>query len=43
MLNSVIRLALHYRTLVIAVSLVVLVYGGYLTTTIPIDVFPDRN
>lgn len=43
MLNAVIRLALHYRTLVLAMCLVVLVYGGYLTTTIPIDVFPDLD
>ena len=43
MLNSVIRLSLRYRTLVLAVSLVVLVYGGYLTTMIPIDVFPDLD
>ena len=43
MLNAVIRLALRYRTLVVAASLVVLVYGGYLTTTIPIDVFPDLD
>src|SRR3954453_20681855 len=43
MLNAVIRLALRYRTLVLAASIVVLVYGGYLTTTIPIDVFPDLD
>lgn len=43
MLNAVIRLSLQYRTLVIAMSLVVLVYGGYLTTTLPIDVFPDLD
>src|SRR5215218_4133428 len=43
MLNAVIRLALRYRTLVIAVCLVVFVYGGYLTTTLPIDVFPDLD
>src|SRR3954470_14590393 len=43
MLNTVIRLALRYRTVVLAVSLVVLVYGGYLTTDIPIDVFPDLD
>ncbi len=43
MLNAVIRLSLRYRTLVIAACLVVLVYGGYLTTTIPIDVFPDLD
>lgn len=43
MLNAVIRLALRYRTLVLAACIVVLVYGGYLTTTIPIDVFPDLD
>src|SRR4051812_13663696 len=43
MLNAVIRLSLRYRTLVLAVALVVLVYGGYLTTEIPIDVFPDLD
>src|SRR5215217_8435781 len=43
MLNAVIRLSLRYRTLVLAASLVVLGYGGYLTTTVPIDVFPDLD
>src|SRR5436853_3219622 len=43
MLNAIIRLALQNRTLVLAFCLVVLVYGGYLTTTIPIDVFPDLD
>src|SRR4051794_28139808 len=43
MLNAVIRFSLRYRSLVIAVCLVVLVYGGYLTSTIPIDVFPDLD
>src|SRR5215218_8238446 len=43
MLNAIIRLALQNRTLVLAICLVILVYGGYLTTTIPIDVFPDLD
>jgi len=43
MLNTVIRLSLRHRTLVLAACLVVLVYGGYLTTTLPIDVFPDLD
>jgi Cu/Ag efflux pump CusA len=43
MLNAVIRFSLRFRTLVIAAALVVLVYGGYLTTTLPIDVFPDLD
>src|SRR5215203_4675232 len=43
MLNAVIRLSLRYRTLVLAACVVVLGYGGYLTTSIPIDVFPDLD
>ena len=43
MLNALIRLSLRYRTLVLALCVVVLVYGGYLLTTLPIDVFPDLD
>ena len=43
MLNAVIRLALTHRTLVLAACVVTLVYGGYLSTTLPIDVFPDLD
>lgn len=43
MLNAVIRFSLTHRGIILAASLVVLVYGGYLTTTIPIDVFPDLD
>ena len=43
MLNAIIRLALTHRTLVLAGCVVVLVYGGYLSTTLPIDVFPDLD
>ena len=43
MLNAVIRLALTHRTLVLAACVVALVYGGYLSTTMPIDVFPDLD
>lgn len=43
MLDSIIRLSLRYRSLVLAASLVVLVYGSYLTTTMSIDVFPDLD
>ena len=43
MLNSVIRLALQYRLLVVVTSLVLLVYGSYLATLMPIDVFPDLD
>src|SRR5438270_8907169 len=43
MLNSIIRFSLTHRTLVMTASLVVLLYGGYQATTMPIDVFPDLD
>jgi len=43
MLNAVIRLALIHRILVLTACVVALVYGGYLSTTMPIDVFPDLD
>jgi HME family heavy-metal exporter len=43
MLNAVIRFSLRYRMLIVVISLAVLVYGTYLATTLPIDVFPDLD
>ena len=43
MLDSIIRLSLRYRFLVIMISLILLVYGSWLATTMPIDVFPDLD
>ena len=43
MLNAVIKLSLRYRPLVVLFALALLVYGGYLATTLPIDVFPDLD
>jgi HME family heavy-metal exporter len=43
MLDSVIRAALRYRTLVVVAALTVLLYGSYLATTLPIDVLPDLD
>ena len=43
MLNAIIRFALRYRMLVLAISIVMLVYGSYLATQMPIDVFPDLD
>lgn len=43
MLNAIIRFSLRYRFLVILASLAVLIYGGYQTATLPIDVFPDLD
>ena len=43
MLNAVIRFSLRYRMLVLVVSVAILIYGSYLATTMPIDVFPDLD
>src|SRR5215471_18890991 len=43
MLNAVIRFSLRHRALILVACVIVLAYGGYLTTTIPIDVFPDLD
>ena len=43
MFNAVIKLSLRHRGLVVIAALVLLVYGSYLATTLPIDVFPDLD
>src|SRR5580692_12932466 len=43
MFNAIIKFALRHRPLVVILCLVALLYGGYLTTTMPIDVFPDLD
>ena len=43
MLNAVIRFSLRYRLLIVVLSLTLMVYGTYLATTLPIDVFPDLD
>ena len=41
--NALIRFALKYRMLIVFLSVVTLVYGGFITATLPIDVFPDLD
>jgi len=43
MLTEIIRLALRYRILTIAIALAITGYGGYVLYHLPIDVFPDLN
>ena len=43
MLNAIIKFSLRHRSLVVVACLAVLGYGGYLATTLPIDVFPDLD
>ena len=41
MLNAIIRGALTNRTLVVFAALLLMAVGGYVATTMPVDVFPD--
>jgi copper/silver efflux system protein len=41
MLNKIILLALKNRLMVIIAALALLIYGGYVATKTPVDVFPD--
>ncbi|MBX7105743.1 MAG: efflux RND transporter permease subunit [Gemmataceae bacterium] len=43
MLNALIRFALRFRPLIVVLSVVALVAGGYSAATLPIDVFPDLD
>ena len=43
MLNAVIRFALRFQLVTIAVAVIALGYGGYTLSHLPIDVFPDLN
>ena len=43
MLNAIIKLALRYRMITIALALTLVVYGSYEIYLLPIDVFPDLN
>lgn len=43
MLDTIIRLSLRHRMLVVIASLAALVYGSYSATQMPIDVFPDLD
>lgn len=43
MLNSIIRFSLNNRLFVILTSVGLLIYGGWITSNLPVDVFPDLN
>jgi CzcA family heavy metal efflux pump len=43
MLNAIIAFSLKNRGIVMITTLVVLVYGGFQLTEMPVDVFPDLN
>src|SRR5215210_1792887 len=41
MLNAIIRLSLTNRTLIVFAAVLLMAVGGYVATTMPVDVFPD--
>jgi Cu/Ag efflux pump CusA len=43
MLNKVIAFALQNRLVVLAATVAMVLYGGYVSMQIPVDVFPDLN
>jgi Cu(I)/Ag(I) efflux system membrane protein CusA/SilA len=43
MLDNIIKFSLKNRGMVIVASLIVTLYGGFLATNLPVDVFPDLN
>jgi len=43
MLDAIIRFSLRNRTLIVVLALAAMAYGGYLTASMPIDVFPDLD
>ncbi len=43
MLNALIRFSLRNRMFIVAASILLLIYGGYVALQLPVDVFPDLN
>lgn len=43
MLDRIIKFSLSHRLLVIAFAALIVSYGGWLATNLPVDVFPDLN
>ena len=43
MFNAIIKFSLHNRGIVLVVGLLILLYGGYQLSQMPVDVFPDLN
>ena len=43
MLNAIIAFSLKNRALIMALAVLVMLYGGYQLTEMPVDVFPDLN
>lgn len=43
MLDRIIKFSLTYRLLILSFAAMIVAYGGYVLTQLPVDVFPDLN
>ncbi|MBF0308504.1 MAG: efflux RND transporter permease subunit [Magnetococcales bacterium] len=43
MFEAIIRFALRHRLFIVAISLILLAYGGWVAIGLPVDIFPDLN
>lgn len=43
MLDRIIKFALSHRLLVLATAALLVLYGGWIAKSLPVDVFPDLN
>lgn len=43
MLNTIIKFSLKNRLVVVFLSVAILIYGGFILSNLPVDVFPDLN
>ena len=43
MINAILQFSLKNRLLVVILSAILMIYGGFIIAKLPVDVFPDLN